>query len=159
MAATVISRVIRSSPHRDTATTWSVIAELLTTGGNKDAKVELLSVLGVAASIIAEHAPEKAPIVVTSDGPRTRIYCIYDDDAIEGSEAKEDSLGYDPLNGDWALSLPCPKEDLDWVKKALLEKSTRITARDLDADVKDEAKNSATKLIDNSIDIKSFFGQ
>ena len=36
-------------------------------------------------------------------------------DAIDGSEAKEDPLGFDPLKGDWHVSLPCLLEDLTWV--------------------------------------------
>ncbi len=93
---------------------------------------ELLAVAGIAASIIADQAPKDAAIVVTCDGPRTRIYCLYDDDAIDGSDANEDALGFDPLKGDWRVSLPCPEDDLAWVQAALKKHSTRITARDLD---------------------------
>lgn len=128
--STVVSRVIRSSPHRDTASTWDLIVELLTQGKQGAARTELMSVAGVASSIVAERAPKDAAIVVTCDGPRTRIYCLYDDDAIEGSDAKEDSLGYEPLKGDWAVSFPCPADDLAWVQRALKAKSSRITARD-----------------------------
>lgn len=83
----------------------------------------------IAASIIADQAPKDDPIVVTCDGPRTRIYCLYDDDVIEGSDANEGSLGFDPLNGDWHLSLPCATDDVAWVQGALKKHSTRITAR------------------------------
>ena len=128
--STVASRVIRSSPHRDTASTWDLIVDLLTKGEKGAARTELMSVAGVASSIIAERAPQAAAIVATCDGPRTRIYCLYDDDAIEGADAKEDWLGYDPLKGDWAVSLPCSADDLAWVQRALRVKSSRITARD-----------------------------
>lgn len=127
---TVASRVIRSSPHRDTAGTWDLIVDLLTQGQQGAARTELMSVAGVASSIIAERAPKAAAIVATCDGPRTRIYCLYDDDAIDGADAKEDSLGYEPLKGDWAVSLPCSADDLAWVQRALKAKSARITARD-----------------------------
>ena len=90
---TVASRVVRSSPHRDTSATWSLIVDLLTQGKTGAAKTELLAVAGIASSIIAERGPKDAAIVVTCDGPRTRIYCIYDEDSIDGSDAKEDSLG------------------------------------------------------------------
>lgn len=128
--STVASRVIRSSPHRDTASTWALIVDLLTQGKQGAARTELMSVAGVASSIIAERAPKDAAIVATSDGPRTRIYCLYDDDAIEGADAKEDFLGHEPLKGDWTVSLPCPADDLAWVQRALKAKSSRITARD-----------------------------
>jgi hypothetical protein len=128
--STVASRVIRSSPHRDTASTWELIVELLTQGKQGAARTELMSVAGVASSIIAERTPKDAAIVVTCDGPRTRIYCLYDDDAIDGGDAKEDSLGYEPLKGDWAVSLPCLADDLAWVQRELKAKSARVTARE-----------------------------
>lgn len=128
---TVVSRIFRSSPHRDALQTWAAIVELLTQGKDSAARTELKAVAGVAASLITDQAPKGAPIVATCDGPRTRIYCLYDEDAIEGSDASEDPLGFEPLKGNWAVSLPCPEEELDWVQSALKKHSTRITARDL----------------------------
>ena len=128
--ATVARRTVQSSPHRDSGETWGVIVEILSGSSNENAKAELQSVAGIAASIIAERTPKSSPIIVTCDGPRTRIYCTYDDDAIDGSGANENSLGYDPLQGNWKISLPCASDDLDWVVAALEEKSDRISARD-----------------------------
>jgi hypothetical protein len=133
--STVAIRTFASTPKRDAAETWAAIVDLLTGGKNGPARNELLAVSGVAASIIADQAPKGAPIVVTCDGPRTRIYCLYDDDAIEGSDANEDALGFDPLEGNWRVSLPCPKDDLPWVQGALKKHSARITAREPDAEV------------------------
>jgi hypothetical protein len=130
--STVVSRLVRSSPHRSTSDTWVVIVDLLTQGKDGDARRELLSVSGVVSSVIAEQAAKDAAIVATCDGPRTRIYCLYDEDSIESDDAREDALGYDALKGQWAVSLPCPKDDLDWVQRALIAKSSRITARDMD---------------------------
>jgi hypothetical protein len=87
-------------------------------------------VAGIASSLITDQSPKDAPIVVTCDGPCTRIYCLYDEDAIDGDEASEESLGFDPLKGDWTMSLPCPTDELDWVRAALKKHSSRITARD-----------------------------
>lgn len=128
--STVVSRIFSSTPKRDAAQTWGAIVDLLTQGKNEAARKELLSVAGVAASTLADQAAKDAPIVVTCDGPRTRIYCLYDDDAVEGSDANEDALGFDPLAGDWRVSLPCPADDLSWVQGALKKHSSRITARD-----------------------------
>lgn len=130
-SATVVKRVVRGSPHRDAVETWDFIVELLTQGKSGAKRDELLSVVGVASAILTEMAPKDAAIVIECKGPRTRIYCLYDEDAIDGSDAKEDALGHDPLEGDWAISLPCPKDDLAWVERALKTKSTRITARDM----------------------------
>ena len=116
-------------------TTWAAIVELLTQGKTSAARNELLAVSGIAASTIADQAPKHHPIVTTCDGPRTRIYCIYDDDAADGSDVNEDPLGFDPLKGDWRVSLPCTKDDLAWVQGALKKHSTRITARGPDDEV------------------------
>ena len=127
---TVARRTFRSSPHRNTHDTWSAIVNLLTRGHNNSDRVELLSVAGVAASVIADRAPQNAAIIATCDGPRTRIYCLYDDDAIDGTDANESPMGFDPLNGDWHISLPCLTDDLNWVQATLKTHSKRITARD-----------------------------
>lgn len=152
---TVASRVIRSSPYQDSAASWEQIVDLLAQDRNEAAKKELLSVIGVASSIIAERAPKDAAIVVTCDGPRMRIYCLYDEDAIEGSDAKEDVLGYDALKGDWAVSLPCPVEDLAWVQRSLKAKSTRITARDMSATLGESGKTAA-KSEGLTLDVEAF---
>ncbi|MGD9658908.1 MAG: hypothetical protein AB7U61_14955 [Methylocystis sp.] len=143
--STVASRIFISTPQRDALQTWVAIVELLTQASNGGAKTELRSVDGIVASIIAEQALKDAAIVVTCDGPRTRIYCLYDDDVIDGSDAKEDVLGFDPLKGDWRVSLPCPKDDLEWVQDALKKHSSRITARDMTTAVSDEDGANATK--------------
>lgn len=128
--STVTSRTFRSTPHRTGSDTWSAIVTLLTRGQTSDKSKELNSVAGVASSVIVDHAVGNAPIVVTCSGPRTRIYCLYDDDALDESAANESPLGFDPLEGDWHVSLPCSADDLTWVQRALKERSSRITARD-----------------------------
>ena len=124
-----VRRTIRSIPYRDSVATWRFIMALLTQSKNTSAATELEAVAGVAASVIGDGAMRQAPIVVTCDGPRTRLYCTYDEDALDESEASEDALGFDPLKGDWAVSLPCQAEDLEWVQRALAGASKRITAR------------------------------
>lgn len=155
---TIASRVFKSTPGRDAMVTWAAIVELLTQGKDGPKRTELMAVAGVAASVIADHAPKDAAIVSTCDGPRTRIYCIYDDDAIEGSDANEEPLGFDPLEGDWRVSLPCLPDDLSWVRAALKKHSTRITAREPDDEV---AKAEATQTSQASalvFDRKGFLG-
>jgi hypothetical protein len=123
-------------------TTWAAISDLLTRT-NIGAQQELGSVAGIASSVIADKACENSPIIVSSGGPQTRIYCLYDDDAIDGSDANEEVLGFDPLNGDWSISLPCEPEDLNWVQSALKQKSERITARDRTESKKQDTVNSS----------------
>lgn len=141
---TVASRTFRSVPHREASETWNAIVELLTKGVDSAARRELRAIEGIASSLIADQTPQSAPILVTCDGPRTRIYCIYDDDALDSSAGNEDTLGFDPLKGNWEVSLPCPQEELSWVQPALKKHSTRITARDLSVGIaSDTAKGQA----------------
>ena len=156
--STVASRTFRSTPWRDAHMTWTEIVELLTHGKAGAARTELRDVAGIAASVIADQAPYGFPIVVTCDGPRTRIYCIYDDDAIDGSDANEDSLGFDPLKGEWRLSLPCLSSDLAWVQPALKQCSNRITARDRDASVSTEGSANSAGTQNLVLDAKGFLG-
>jgi hypothetical protein len=153
--STVASRTFRSTPHRDSMDTWLAIVDLLTRGESAGAKDVLLEIKGIAASVIADQAPKDAPIVATCDGPRTRVYCIYDDDAIDGTGENEVPLGYDPLNGDWAVSLPCQDSDLPWVQTALKSHSNRITARSINDKVVETAKSSNAALV---FDPKGFLG-
>lgn len=153
---TVASRTFRSSPYRDATETWNAIIELLTQGKETSALRELRAVTGIVASLITDQAPKTAPIIATCDGPRTRIYCLYDEDAIDGSGANEDSLGYDPLWGDWYVSLPCPKVDLTWVQNALKQHSNRITARDLDTGIASDTDTGTAKGQSLTLDVKGF---
>ena len=156
--STVASRTFRSTPGRDALETWTAIVNLLTKGVASAARNELLAVGGVAASVIADQAPRDSAITVICDGPRTRIYCLYDDDAIDGGDANEDALGYDPLKGDWRVSLPCLSEDLAWVQAALKNYGTRITARDRDDTVKDVGGAEAAEVQALTLDPKGFLG-
>jgi hypothetical protein len=153
---TVARRTFRSIPQRDAHQTWTTIVGLLTQDKTDGPRTELLAVGGIAASIIAEQAPKDAAIVVTCDGPRTRVYCLYDDDAIDGADANEDTLGFDPLNGDWSVSLPCPADDLDWVQGALKKHSARITARDRDTAVSEIGSTAEAQSL--VLDPKGFLG-
>ena len=153
---TVARRTFRSTPERDALMTWRLIVDLLTQGTEGAARTELLAVAGVAASVIADHAPSDAPISVSCDGPRTRIYCLYDDDAIDGSDGNETPLGFDPLKGDWRVSLPCPAEDLSWVEGALKQHSARITARDSDASVPTNKSSNGAQAKALVLDPKEF---
>lgn len=155
---TVASRTIRSTPHRDATETWNAIVDLLTQGQESEAARELRAITGIASSLITDLSPKTAPIIVTCDGPRTRIYCVYDEDAINGSGSNEDSLGYDPMKGNWMLSLPCPKDDLTWVQDAIKKHSSKITARDIDTGIDSDADNGATKGQSPTLNVKGFLG-
>jgi hypothetical protein len=155
---TVARRTFCSIPQRDAAQTWVAIVDLLTKGQAGGARTELLTVAGIVASTIADQAPRDAPIVVMCEGPRTRIYCLYDDDAIDGSDSNEDAIGYDPLNGDWSISLPCLADDLSWVQGALKKHTNRIAARDAALSIAADESASAASSTSLVLDPKGFLG-
>lgn len=99
------------------------------------ARQELERVAGIATALIAGEAMRTSPVVVHGVGPRLRVYYLYDEEAILGEGASEEALAWCPTDGDWAMSLPCPPEDLDWVTGALARASKRVTARDVADDV------------------------
>lgn len=155
--STVASRTFRSVPYRDSYQTWTAIVDMLTRQ-NAAARGELLAVAGVAASLVAEHAPGSSPIVVTCDGPRTRIYCTYDEDALDESSANEGPLGFDPLRGDWRVSLPCPADDLEWVQRSLARHGSRVTAREPGGTVAADEPAGAVASSGLQVDAKGFLG-
>lgn len=154
---TVVRRDFRSIPHRDASATWTAVVDLLTAGSNNAAKrKELLAVAGVACSVIADQGPRESPVVVTCDGPRTRIYLSYDDDALDDSNSNEAKLGFDALQGSWQVSLPVTKEDLTWVRAALKQNSNRVVARDKDTGIEVEQSGNAAAGKVLMLDIERF---
>lgn len=154
---TVVARRFVSIPERTASVTWSAISQLLAPKSGSAASTELASVAGVASSLISREAMT-SPIVVWGAGPRVRIYCLYNDDAVEGGDSNETALSFDPTDGDWHMSLPCPAEDLSWVSNTLKGKSKRVTARDmetvLDSDEEESSKQGATE---TTVDLEAFF--
>lgn len=109
---TVAKRTMRSTPHRHAAQTWAAIVELLSQGRRDAARTETPLGKRNRHQRHRRSRGENRRHCHHMRRPRTRIYCLYDDAAIDGSDANEDALGFDPLKGDWAVSLPCLAEDL-----------------------------------------------
>jgi hypothetical protein len=156
--SSVVRRTIRSTPYRDAQATWEVIVGILTAGGSAGARTEMNSVAGIVASTITDQAPQNAPIVATCDGPRTRFYCLYDEDALESDSFNESGVSHDGTRGDWKISIPCHKDDLAWVRAALKEKSSRITARDQADNTPVEKAERAEASEGLVLDLKGFLG-
>jgi len=151
----VIARRFASIPERTAMATWKAISALLASDSTSGPARELDSVAGIASSLITREAMT-SPVVVYGSGPRVRIYCLYNDDAIEGDDANEAPLSFDATAGDWKMSLPCPADDLAWVQNSLRAKSTRISARDMAAPVEDDDSGERQSAGD-SVDLEAFF--
>ena len=115
-----------------------------------------MSVAGIAASVITDHSPKTSPIVATCEGPRTRIYCLFDDDSLETSAGNEATLGFDALNGDWQVSLPVSAEDLSWVTAALKKITSRVVARDAASGIYTETTEKAAAESAVELDLEGF---
>ena len=138
----VVARRIIATPARHASEAWATIVALIAPDQNSRARKELESVAGIASALIADAAFKDVPAVVRGKGPRVRIYCLYNDDAIRGEDANEAALATVPTGEEWKLSLPCLMDDLEWVQAALKNKSARITARDLSEPVTDDDDDS-----------------
>jgi hypothetical protein len=144
MSPTIVARRIAATPARSAAETWTIIMGLIAPKAGP-ARDELGNVAGVAMHLIAAEAIRESPIVIQGTGPRVRIYGIYDTAAIIGEGVSEEPLATCPTDGAWAMSVPCPKEDLDWVQRELARRSTRVTARDQTEAVPSESQNDTAK--------------
>jgi hypothetical protein len=126
-----IARRIRATPERPAAEAWEVIVGLISEPGSAATK-ELDAVSGVASCLIADETPKDSPIVVAGVGPRLRIYCLYEEDAVTGENADESALSWKPTDGNWKMWLPAAREDLDWVQRELAKRGSRIVAYELE---------------------------
>lgn len=155
--STVVRRKVASTPQRSAKKTWEKISELLAPDPKSSARAELTKVAGVAASAISAEAPKDDAIVVYGGGgPRVRVYCLYYEDAVSGDGVEEDPLAKSATEGDWSLSLPVQRADLDWTQKELKQLSSRVTARAVGDAVKEDAGKKATAAADIEIDMQEF---
>ena len=154
--ATVIVRSIASSPKRTATGTWGVIASLLDPDPTGSGRSELEKAAGISASSIVSEAPVEDAFVVYGNGPQVRIYCVYGDDAVSGDGVNEDSFQEPPATGDWRLSIPCLKEDLEWMQRKLKTISSRISARAIGEKIAAEQSASATSAADLTINLNEF---
>ncbi len=141
--STVVARRVASTPVRTATETWAKIVELVASDPDGPARKELALAAGVACSSIASEATKDAAIVVWGGGPRVRVYCLFDEDAITQEDANEDQLPKSPTEGDWKMSIPCLPEDVAWSKAKLASATSRITVRAMDEDVADGEPKAA----------------
>lgn len=150
--STVMARRVASTPTRTAAQTWQKIVEILTSDAAGESRKELNKAAGVACASISSEATRDAAIVVWGGGPRVRVYCVFDEDAITGDGVSEGALPTSPTEGDWKMSIPCLSEDVAWSKESLAKVSTRITARAPDEEI-DEADDSKSTKTSSSMAI------
>lgn len=136
--STVIVRRFNATPVRTSSETWEAISKLLAPDAASSARKVLERAHGVAASAIASEVPANDEIVVYGTGPRIRIYCLYDDDAIAGEDASEGDLPENPTEGDWRMSIPVAEEDFEWSARAIKTCAPHISVRKAGEDIEQE---------------------
>ena len=155
--STVLARRVASTPVRTASQTWAKITEILASDPASSAHAELRKATGVACASISSEATRDAAIVVWGAGPRVRIYCVFDEDAITGDDVSEDPLLKAPTDGDWKMSIPCLPEDVTWSSAHLASVSSRISARAMDEDVEDGEQGSKAAAPPLTINPAEFF--
>src|SRR5450631_545233 len=154
-----IRRDFRASPHRTGSETWEAIARLLAPDDKGPARKELMSILGVASQLIATESVKEHPIISSGSGPRVRIYCLYDDDALNADNSKESPLAFDATAKDWKVSIPVEAEDVNWSKAEIKKFSNRISVREkteaVEGDDEGEEKQHPTSSA-MTVDLKEF---
>ncbi|MGB8218012.1 MAG: hypothetical protein WCE94_11995 [Candidatus Methanoperedens sp.] len=142
--STLFARRVASAPVRTAVQTWARIVEIVAPNPESPARKELAKVVGMACASIASEAPKEAPIVIWGGGPRVRVYCVFDEDAITQDGINEDALPKSPTGGDWRMSIPFLADDVAWSAASLAAASSRVSARSVDDDVPDEEPLAAS---------------
>jgi hypothetical protein len=154
--ATVIKRQFRATPHRTASEAWQAMTNLIAPDKKLSARTELSLVAGVFEQIIASEAIKDSPIIVFGSGPRLRLYCLYDEDAITGEDANENSLSFTATEGDWQISVPCLVEDLEWAQRELKKHSKRISAREIGEPVDETNEETSSRAANVAVNEKAF---
>ena len=142
--STVLARRVASTPVRTAVETWACIVEIIAPDPESPARKDLAKVAGTACAAIASEATKEAPMVIWGGGPRVRVYCLFDEDAITQDGLNEDALPKSPTEGDWRMSIPFLAEDVAWSGTSLAAASSRISARSVDDDIADEEPLAAS---------------
>jgi len=153
----VVAKRIVSRPVRTSKETWDIITKIVCKD-DKKAAAEFDHVSGIASAIISEEYPAKFPIVVKGNGPRVRVYCLYDEDAIVGEEAREEELNWPLTSENWVAYLPCSKNDIDWMSKNLadLSKNFKVYDKEIGLALDEQKSDVQENCKDLKIDEEAF---
>jgi hypothetical protein len=154
--STVLARRVASTPVRTAVETWARIVEIVAPDPESPARKELAKVAGTACSSIASEAPKEAPMVIWGGGPRVRVYCVFDEDAITQDGVNEDALPKSPTQGDWRMSIPFLADDVAWSGASLAAASSRVSARSVDDEIEEEDEPAAASKSPLNLNLAEF---
>jgi hypothetical protein len=153
-----VARRFCSIPSRLSSATWKAISELICQNSSA-AAAEFLKVSGIASSLVNDKLFAGNPMVVKNKGPRLRIYCIYDENAITGEDKNEEPLSWSPTAGEWQVFLPCTEEELSETTQALAAKSANFTVYNVKNGIPEEGEDGigeSANSLTGSIDWEAF---
>jgi len=150
---TIVARRFASVPKRRASDTWKEILSIVAPDRTSPAYKELTAIASPVSAMIASEVD--APIVFHGTGPLLRIYCLYGEDAVLGERVNETALNFVPTDGAWSMSLPCPTEDLEWVRRRLAD-APHVSARDESAAVKRVDQNREEESRSLTVDRAAF---
>lgn len=120
----VISRRFAACPARTASETWTAIVNVIAADSDT-LKTQLMEITGIVASIISEETLANNAITLIGSGPRLRVYCLYNEDAI-ADDPNEAALSWKPFENEWEMFFPVEENDHEWVSKLLKEKNARF---------------------------------
>lgn len=139
--STVIVRKIAAIPVRTSSEAWEVMRNLIAPDAASPARAILDRAAGAVCSAIASEVMADDPVVVHGSGPRVRLYCLYDEDAMSGEDTSEGKLPEVPTKDDWRMSVPVTEEDFKWSAEAIKACAPHITVRIAGEEVADADPN------------------
>jgi hypothetical protein len=96
----VLVRRVAATPVRTASQTWARIVEIVAPDPSSAARQALAKAAGVACASISSEVTKDAPIVIWGEGPRVRLYCVFDEEAITQEGVNEDAL---PKTDPWGM--------------------------------------------------------
>jgi hypothetical protein len=151
---TVVARRVRAIPYRSASEAWRLIVDLVSPD-SCEARQELLGIVGIVSTLIMDELLKDSPCVFWGAGPRLRIYCLYGDDAISDESMNEGKLQFCPTAIGWQASLPCDREDMDWIRAALKKHGSHVSVRDVSDPIPEDS--SKEKLVSSfAVDREAF---
>ncbi len=129
-----MARRFAARPVRTSIEAWAAVRDALCQDNNP-AAAEFDRIQGVAASVISSNLPATHPFVFIGEGPRVRVYMVYNNQALNGGDLDESPLVSNPFESSWTGWVPASPDEIDRVQTHLRRLSDRFVAYDVDHDL------------------------
>ncbi len=131
---TTIARRFAARPVRTSIEAWAAVRDALCQDNNP-AVDEFDRIQGVAASVISSNLPAAHPFVFIGEGPRVRVFMVYDNQALEGEDLNESPLVSSPFRSSWTGWVPALPDEIELVQTHLRRMSDCFVAYNVNHDL------------------------